>query len=206
MPSDEPTAASRRVIVVGSSGGIGAALKRQLESNGFEVTGLSRSSSRGTKGAMIDLAQEASVEAAALQLRSEAPFSMVLVSAGLLHDEKVRPEKSLRDLDPPTLMRLFSVNAVGPALVAKHFVPLLPKQGRCIFAALSARVGSIRDNRLGGWYGYRASKAALNIRHKWCRVCAIVVSDPTFEARHKNTLKQFESTTQQTYWTIVTSL
>ena len=72
------------------------------------------------------------------------------------------PEKSWRQLDPSTLTRQFAINAVGPALVMKHFLPLLPRQGRSVFACLSARVGSIGDNHLGGWYGYRASKAALN--------------------------------------------
>lgn len=152
-----------RVILVGASGGIGAALERQLKSKGFLVNSLSRSLSAGTDYTSIDLTQERSIEAAADQLRHQAPFSMILVSTGMLHDEDVRPEKALRELSHTTLMRLFAVNAVGPALVAKHFLPLLPKRGRCIFAALSARVGSIGDNRLGGWYGYRASKAALNM-------------------------------------------
>ncbi|MEO6361030.1 MAG: SDR family NAD(P)-dependent oxidoreductase, partial [Sphingomicrobium sp.] len=75
----------------------------------------------------------------------------------------VRPEKTYRDLSQSALMRYFAVNAVGPALIAKHFLPLLPKDEPSVFAALSARVGSITDNRLGGWYGYRSSKAALNM-------------------------------------------
>jgi NAD(P)-dependent dehydrogenase (short-subunit alcohol dehydrogenase family) len=86
----------------------------------------------------------------------------VLVATGLLHEDEHGPEKSFRDLDGAWLARTFAINAIGPALAAKHFVPLLPKGERGIFAALSARVGSISDNRLGGWYGYRASKAALN--------------------------------------------
>jgi NAD(P)-dependent dehydrogenase (short-subunit alcohol dehydrogenase family) len=81
----------------------------------------------------------------------------------LLHDADLAPERASRELDQGKLLRQFAVNAVGPALVAKHFVPLLPRQGRSVFAALSARVGSIGDNRLGGWYGYRASKSALNM-------------------------------------------
>lgn len=111
----------------------------------------------------IDITSETSIEEAAGLLRDKAPYSTILITSGLLHDSSVSPEKALRELDQQSLMRLFAVNAVGPALVAKHFVPLLPKHGRCIFAALSARVGSIGDNRLGGWYGYRASKAALNM-------------------------------------------
>jgi NAD(P)-dependent dehydrogenase (short-subunit alcohol dehydrogenase family) len=83
-------------------------------------------------------------------------------ATGVLTLDASGPEKRLADLDATQLLRAFAVNAVGPALLAKHFVPLLPRNGRCVFATLSARVGSIGDNRLGGWYGYRASKAALN--------------------------------------------
>lgn len=91
---------------------------------------------------------------------------MILVATGLLHDPAIMPERALRDLDGDRLARSFRVNAIGPALVAKHFAPLLPREGRSVFAALSARVGSIGDNRIGGWYGYRASKAALNMLMK----------------------------------------
>ena len=154
-----------RAIVIGSSGGIGAALERELTIKGFAVTGLSRSSAAHVpgEGSLIDVTREPTIEAAAFRLRDKAPFSIILVTTGLLHDADVMPEKALRELDEASLMRLFAVNAVGPALVAKHFIPLFPKHGRCVFAALSARVGSISDNRLGGWFGYRASKAALNM-------------------------------------------
>jgi NAD(P)-dependent dehydrogenase (short-subunit alcohol dehydrogenase family) len=155
--------ASRRALVIGSSGAIGSAIKSCLESSGVAVTGLSRSLGKSTAEHAIDLTSEKSIEAAADGIREHAPFSAIFLTTGLLHNSEVRPEKSLRDIDQESLTRLFAVNAVGPALVAKHFVPLLPKEGRCIFAALSARVGSIGDNRLGGWYGYRASKAALNM-------------------------------------------
>lgn len=160
-----PNLTHPRAIVVGSSGGLGAALAQGLAARGFAVTGLSRSPNQGAGGEHlpIDLCQEASIEAASNQLRDRAPFSLILIATGLLHDAGVAPEKSLRDLDQASLMRLFAVNAVGPALLAKYFVPLLPRHGRCVFAALTARVGSIGDNRLGGWYGYRASKTALNM-------------------------------------------
>jgi NAD(P)-dependent dehydrogenase (short-subunit alcohol dehydrogenase family) len=85
------------------------------------------------------------------------------VATGLLHEDGRGPEKALRDLDPAWLARVHAVNAIGPVMVAKHFLPLMPRTGRAVFAALSARVGSITDNRLGGWHGYRASKAALNM-------------------------------------------
>ncbi len=96
--------------------------------------------------------------------RGHCPRSgVVIVASGLLHAaDGLSPEKSMRALDAVAMQRLFAVNAIGPALVAKHFMPLMPRQGRVVFAAVSARVGSISDNRLGGWYGYRASKAALN--------------------------------------------
>jgi NAD(P)-dependent dehydrogenase (short-subunit alcohol dehydrogenase family) len=155
-----------RALVIGNSGGIGAALQRGLSSEGYIVTGLSRSrDAEGSSqdGLTIDLTCERSIEAAAANLRAEPPFSMILIATGLLHDAEVVPEKAIRDLDQASLTRLFAVNTIGPALVVKHFAPLLPKRGRCIFGALSARVGSISDNRLGGWYGYRASKAALNM-------------------------------------------
>jgi NAD(P)-dependent dehydrogenase (short-subunit alcohol dehydrogenase family) len=87
----------------------------------------------------------------------------VIVATGLLHADGVTPERSNAALDPRQLMRLFAINAVGPALIAKHVLPLLPRGERSVFAALSARVGSIGDNRLGGWHSYRASKAALNM-------------------------------------------
>lgn len=154
-----------RAIVIGNSGGIGAALERRLTSKGYVVSGLSRSrdaSVSSEERLTIDLTSERSIEAAA-HLHAGTPFSLIVIATGLLHDAEVAPEKAMRDLDQISLMRLFAVNAIGPALVAKHFVPLLAKKERCVFAALSARVGSISDNRLGGWYGYRASKAALNM-------------------------------------------
>ena len=162
-PADDPRP---RAIVIGSSGGIGAALERRLTGRGYVVSGLSRSGDAAASDQeqlKIDLTCERSIEAASAHVSAGKPFSMIIVATGLLHDAEVAPERSLRDLDEASLMRLFAVNAIGPALVAKHFVSLLPKKERCVFAALSARVGSITDNRLGGWYGYRASKAALNM-------------------------------------------
>ena len=147
----------RRAIVIGSTGGIGAALVRALERRDWAVTGLSRHSDPP-----LDLTDEAGIAAAASTLSGEAPFDLVFVATGMLHDGAARPEKSVRDLALDGLAESFAVNAIGPALVARYFLPLLPRDRRAVFAALSARVGSIADNRLGGWYGYRASKAALN--------------------------------------------
>lgn len=154
-----------RAIVVGSTGGIGAALVRELSGRGYGVTGLARSPT-WTRDLAIDVTDESSIEAAAEQLRARAPYSLVIVATGVLHAGGVAPEKSIRDLNQAQLTQYFAVNAIGPAMLAKHLLPLLPRTGRGVFAALSARVGSISDNRLGGWYGYRASKAALNMMIK----------------------------------------
>ncbi len=143
-------------IVVGASGGIGAALAEALTDEDRAVTGLARSFIGDRH---LDLEDEASIAAAAA--RAGSP-ELVIVATGLLHDAHRGPEKALRDLDPAWLARQYAINAIGPALVAKHFLPIMPRAGRTVFAVLSARVGSISDNKLGGWYGYRASKAALN--------------------------------------------
>ena len=103
----------------------------------------------------------ASIEAAAARI--DAPLTRVIVATGILHDEAGGPERSLRDLDADRLAHLFAINTIGPALIAKHMLPLMPRGQAFTFAALSARVGSISDNRLGGWHSYRASKAALNM-------------------------------------------
>ncbi|MEP0520873.1 MAG: SDR family NAD(P)-dependent oxidoreductase [Hyphomicrobiales bacterium] len=97
-----------------------------------------------------------------------APLRLIVVGIGTLHQTgpdgtaTIRPEKTWRDLSADTMAKVFAANTIAPALIAKHFLPLLPRSGRSVFAVLSARVGSISDNRLGGWYSYRASKAALN--------------------------------------------
>jgi NAD(P)-dependent dehydrogenase (short-subunit alcohol dehydrogenase family) len=108
----------------------------------------------------LDLLDEASIAAAAGACGSG--LTLVIDATGFLHDGAFQPEKSLRQLDPAHLARSFALNATGPALLMKHFLPLLARNERAVFATLSARVGSISDNRLGGWYAYRASKAALN--------------------------------------------
>ncbi|MDH7974128.1 SDR family NAD(P)-dependent oxidoreductase [Sphingomonas sp. AR_OL41] len=149
-------------VVIGASGGIGAAIVAALREEGAFATvhALARTAPDENH---LDLEDESSIAAAAARIaRGPAP-GLVIVATGLLHDGERGPEKSLRDLDPAWLARNFAVNAIGPALVAKHFLPIMPRSGRSVFAVLSARVGSISDNKLGGWYGYRASKAALNM-------------------------------------------
>jgi NAD(P)-dependent dehydrogenase (short-subunit alcohol dehydrogenase family) len=146
-------------VVIGASGGIGAALCEALEDEGIYdvVHALSRSGDN-----RIDIEDEASIAAAAARIAAGPPPALVVVATGLLHDGEKGPEKTYRDLDAAWLAKTLAVNAIGPALLAKHLLPLMPKQGRTVFAVLSARVGSISDNRLGGWYGYRMAKAALN--------------------------------------------
>lgn len=146
-------------VVFGAGGGIGRALLARLRDGGAfaHVIGFSRSSDPA-----IDLLDEASLAAAALHAADTGPLRLVIDATGFLHDGDQRPEKSWRELDAGKLARAFALNAIGPALLMKHVLPRLPREGRAVFATLSARVGSIGDNRLGGWYSYRASKAALN--------------------------------------------
>jgi NAD(P)-dependent dehydrogenase (short-subunit alcohol dehydrogenase family) len=143
-----------RALVIGHTGGIGGALAAALAARGAEVTGLSRRSHG------FDVTDETAVAAGLASLAP--PFDLILVATGALTIAGTGPEKALRALDPAALARQFALNAAGPALVLKHALRLMPRDRRCVFAALSARVGSIGDNALGGWYGYRAAKAALN--------------------------------------------
>ncbi len=154
-----------RALIFGASGGVGGALAVRLRDQGYEATALTRKPLSDWLGpqARFDLEDEASLAAAAVELKDGAPIRRVIVATGLLHAQGVMPERSNSALDAAQLLRLYAINAVGPALIAKHFLPLLPRAEASVFAALSARVGSIGDNRLGGWHSYRASKAALNM-------------------------------------------
>jgi NAD(P)-dependent dehydrogenase (short-subunit alcohol dehydrogenase family) len=154
--------------VFGASGGIGAAIASALANDdGVTVFAGSRSGEIAIPGTLpfaFDLIDEASIAIVAGQLRDEPPLRLVFIATGLLHDgDSQKPEKSWRDQSPDAFARAFAINATGPALIGKHFLPLLPREGKSVFAALSARVGSVSDNRLGGWHAYRASKAALNM-------------------------------------------
>ncbi|NKM59384.1 SDR family NAD(P)-dependent oxidoreductase [Rhizobium anhuiense] len=144
-------------LVIGASGGIGDAISRQLErdNNCAKITRLSRQENG------FDLTDENSVQCAADMLKSNE-FDLIICATGALTIGGMGPEKSIRQISQNAMMAQFAVNAVGPALVVKHFVPLLAKKKRVILALLSARVGSIGDNALGGWISYRSSKAALN--------------------------------------------
>ncbi|MGL4310090.1 MAG: SDR family NAD(P)-dependent oxidoreductase [Paracoccaceae bacterium] len=138
-----------RSLVIGASGGIGGAMMQALLPRG-QVVALSRSSHG------IDLTDEQSIATAILTV--SGPIDLIFIATGILG----QPEKSLRAFTATELARQVAVNAAGPVLVLKHAQHLMPRDRRCVFAALSARVGSISDNALGGWYSYRAAKACLN--------------------------------------------
>lgn len=143
-----------RALVVGASGGIGAALVAALRARGDDVTGLSRREDG------LDVTDESSVARALAAL--SGPFDLILVATGALLLAGAGPEKSLKAVTAQGLAQSFAINAIGPALVIKHALPLMPRDRVAKLAVLSARVGSIGDNALGGWYAYRAAKAALN--------------------------------------------
>ena len=143
-----------RALIIGASGGIGRAISAELAGRGVEVTGVSRSRDG------MDITDERSVEATFAPLRD--PFDLIMVTTGALEIDGAAPEKSIRALTAQSMADQFALNTVGPALVLEHAIRLIPRDRRSVFAALSARVGSIGDNRLGGWISYRAAKAALN--------------------------------------------
>ncbi len=151
-------------LVIGSGGGLGAAMLSQLAGTASYkgAIGFNRSTE-----VSIDYHDESSIAKAAhyivdLCKTSNLQLRLLVVTTGFLHGAQGQPERSFTNLDAAYLQHVFKINTLGPALVMKHFLPLLPKTGRCVAGFLSAKVGSISDNALGGWYGYRASKAALN--------------------------------------------
>lgn len=150
---------SFRALVIGSSGTIGSAFMELLENDPAcsEVIGINRSSADP-----INYQDLTTIEGAAKALADRAPFQLIINTIGILHSSEWMPEKKLDDLNPEQLQTLMQINAIGPGLTIKHFSKLLDPAGS-VMAALSAKVGSIEDNRLGGWYSYRASKAALNM-------------------------------------------
>ncbi len=146
--------------MVGGRGGIGAALVQALQHSGqfAEVMALSRSSTP-----TFDFTAEPSVAHWAQEARQKSlPLRLLIDATGFLHGNGIQPEKSWQHIDPVHMAYTFAINTIGPALLMKHFLPLLARDGKAVFATLSAKVGSIGDNQLGGWYSYRASKAALN--------------------------------------------
>ena len=147
-------------VVVGASGGIGQALFDQLSADPRYARTLALSRSTTPP---LDLQDESGIRAAAEHIATLGiPLRLVMVATGFLHGGGFEPEKALKQLAADHMAKAFAVNVIGPALLMKHLLPLLAPQGKSVFAVLSAKVGSIGDNRLGGWHSYRASKAALN--------------------------------------------
>ncbi|MEX2642102.1 MAG: SDR family NAD(P)-dependent oxidoreductase [Acetobacterales bacterium] len=176
-------------VVFGASGAIGGALLAALRKDPTfgTVHGFSRHSDPGVdvtdERSIAGLANHLSNMAAPVRSNMAAPVRLILNATGFLHGEGLAPEKSWRHIDAAHMAHAFAVNATGPALLMKHLLPLLPRQGKAVFATLSAKVGSIGDNRIGGWYSYRASKAALNqivhtaaIELQWRKPSAICVA------------------------------
>ena len=160
---------NRRAVIWGASGGIGRALVDALVSSGDYRTIHVGSRAPVAPAADIvrpfsfDLLDEASIAAGASAVTAAGPVDLVIVATGVLRTDKHLPEKCFAALTADAMIAAFQINTVGPALIAKHMIQALPRDRRSVFAALTARVGSIGDNRLGGWHSYRASKAALNM-------------------------------------------
>jgi NAD(P)-dependent dehydrogenase (short-subunit alcohol dehydrogenase family) len=159
----------RRAAIFGASGGIGRALADALVARGVETWAGSRAGAVADdrmQGFRFDLTDERSLAQAAATM-ADTPPDLVIVASGVLTlADGSGPERSYKQIDGAAMEEVFRLNTIGPALVAKHVLPLLPRDRRSVFATLSARVGSIGDNRLGGWHSYRASKAALNMLRK----------------------------------------
>ena len=158
---------SKNIAIIGSSGAIGNAfVEHYLKDNAVEkIFSFSRSVNSHTSKKIysfdIDIESQESIEKAASYLEG-CYLDRVIIASGVLHTESFQPEKSIKDLNYETLSKVYSVNTIGPALVGKYFLPLLNKKNKSVMAFLSARVGSISDNKVGGWYSYRSSKSALN--------------------------------------------
>jgi NAD(P)-dependent dehydrogenase (short-subunit alcohol dehydrogenase family) len=151
-------------LVIGSNGGLGAAILMQLQRDAdfTQAIGLSRSTQVSVNYDDENSIAKAAEHIADVCKTSNLQLRLLVVATGFLHGAQGQPERSFTNLDTAYLAQVFQINTLGPALVMKHFLPLLPKTGRCVAGFISAKVGSISDNALGGWYGYRASKAALN--------------------------------------------
>jgi NAD(P)-dependent dehydrogenase (short-subunit alcohol dehydrogenase family) len=150
-----PSKTPLKCVVVGAGGGIGHAIAARLMMRGDDVMRLGR-----REPVFLDLEQEDTIESAASMAGDD--LDLVIDATGFLHNDVFGPEKSLRHITPAHMHHSFAINAIGPALLMKHFLPRLATDRRSVFASLSARLGSITDNRAGGWFSYRASKAALN--------------------------------------------
>lgn len=163
---------NRNIAIIGSNGAIGQAIADQfiLDQSVEHIYAFSRQGrtfrSEKVISSTIHLEDEDSIQDAAKAVTKDKPLDALIITTGFLHDEDTSPEKSIRDLSHQNFTKNFMINTIGPALIAKHFLPLMSKEHSNVFSCISARVGSISDNRLGGWYAYRASKAALNMTLK----------------------------------------
>ena len=158
------------IAVFGASGAIGNAIIQSLASQNAkaEIHAFTRAtptppSTPQITYRQVDYLNEYALEQAAECVTLSKPLDLVVVATGILHDEEHAPEKALKEITANNLQHIYTANTVIPALILKHFSPCLSKENRSVFAALSARVGSVSDNRLGGWYSYRCSKSALNM-------------------------------------------
>jgi NAD(P)-dependent dehydrogenase (short-subunit alcohol dehydrogenase family) len=160
MPSLPSLPQGYRAIVIGATGALGSALLAQLQADPrcAQAVGLGRHTTPA-----VDLDDEATIAQAAEQLKVQGPWHCIIHAAGMLHGPHGMPEKRMAQMNYAQMEATFRTNTFGPALVLAHFAPLLAKRERSLLAVLSAKVGSIGDNQLGGWYSYRASKAALNM-------------------------------------------
>ena len=163
-----PSQWPRSAAVFGASGGIGKALCAALVAGGTAVVhaGSRRGEAPNGPGLVpfaFDLKDEASIAAAAEAMRSDPPEWVIVATGALTLPDGTGPERTYKRLDPAAMAEVLALNTIGPALIAKHMLGIMPRGSAFTFAALSARVGSISDNRLGGWHSYRASKAALNM-------------------------------------------
>ena len=162
------------VAIIGTNGGIGKALIKQMSQQSCvrHIFSCSRTKNDVETNKIsyipLNVTDEASIISAAEKIKAKTKkIDLIIVATGILHQgDTLQPEKSWRSLDAKNLLNIFHINTIGPTLIAKHFLDLLPKDRKSVFAALSARVGSIEDNYIGGWYGYRSSKAALNMMVK----------------------------------------
>lgn len=158
----------QNIAIIGASGAIGQAFISVLADKypDAQIHAFSRKKTHVSAQIIahtIDYKDEKSIAQSAEIASQKQPLDLVIVANGVLHDGDLMPEKCLKDLKSDNFHKIFDANTIVPAMIAKHFLPKLNKNNKSIFAALSARVGSISDNQLGGWYAYRASKAALNM-------------------------------------------
>lgn len=159
----------KNIAIIGANGSIGNEFLQEFSrcKNIENIFAFSRTTinyeSPKIKHANMDITNEESIKEAVAIIKQDQLLDLVIIATGILHNENISPEKSLKDVDINKFIEVFKINTFGPALIAKHFIPLISKVNKSVFCALSARVGSISENKLGGWYAYRTSKAALNM-------------------------------------------